>query len=452
MSYPRTYPTGTGDNKLDEKDWNAMKNRIDGFTPSGTFVSSYTYVVSTDGTDTYASNAFQTVYGGPDDAGSVDGGDAYAVINACISNIASTGSIFITAGVYTLTSGLVIDGKAISIYGEGPGASELRGSSTDVVLTIKNSPAFPNQHLTSVIRDISIMGAPTLAGGSRVAAKAVNLIDTKFITFQNVWMSWSNGEGLTIQDSILNCFINCQICFNVGAGVTVAYDDMVTTYQSFFACAINSNETMGVHLTNSATAFEFYGCDFEANVGTYQVYLYEAIQTLFYGCHFETENLGNTAHVGITGATTCSRFNNCYFSSGTIDADVIIQSQADNTTFRDCLFAVNRPNVSLNVAATDTCTLIGNSFGGSVTRLGGIMIAHDNTGLITEKQGYVTGTEQILTIAHGLSGVPTFVSCSFSNEDVTGWGWTANGTNLFVTVTGTDLGTYTTYWKAEYVL
>jgi parallel beta-helix repeat protein len=77
MSLPAKYPPA-----VTPANWNAMVDCVNGYTPSGTFISPYTYVISTDGTDYYASNAFQTIYGGPDDAGGVDGADCTAVLNA----------------------------------------------------------------------------------------------------------------------------------------------------------------------------------------------------------------------------------------------------------------------------------------------------------------------------------------------------------------------------------
>lgn len=107
MSYPRTYPTGTGDNKVDENDYNAIVNQLSGFSASGTFKSPYGFVVVEDGTDAYACNAYQVVYGGPSDSGAVDGGDWQAVIDAAFSNLTGGRDWYETVvivGDYTLAS------------------------------------------------------------------------------------------------------------------------------------------------------------------------------------------------------------------------------------------------------------------------------------------------------------------------------------------------------------
>jgi hypothetical protein len=65
-----------------------MVDRINGYTPSGTFISPYTFLISIDAEDyIHASNAFQTIYGGPDDAGEVDGTDPIAVIQAALDGL-----------------------------------------------------------------------------------------------------------------------------------------------------------------------------------------------------------------------------------------------------------------------------------------------------------------------------------------------------------------------------
>lgn len=98
MTIP-TYPTGTGTGKLNSTHANQIINAINGFSASGTFRAPYTFLVTTDGTDAYASNAFQTVYGGASDAGSVDGGDASAVIQAALDNLTAGRSWYETVAV-----------------------------------------------------------------------------------------------------------------------------------------------------------------------------------------------------------------------------------------------------------------------------------------------------------------------------------------------------------------
>lgn len=68
-----------------------FENWANGFTPTGVFSTANTYIFNFDGTDYSASNAYQLIYGGPDDAGEVDGADSVAVIQAVIDDLAATG-------------------------------------------------------------------------------------------------------------------------------------------------------------------------------------------------------------------------------------------------------------------------------------------------------------------------------------------------------------------------
>jgi hypothetical protein len=100
--------------------WNAwllsMQAFRDGFTTSGTFRSPYSYLIDFDGTDYHVVNAYQTVYGGPDDAGGVDGGDVNAVIQAMLDD-ASAIDVFFNPAVYPITADLVLPERFLSLRG-----------------------------------------------------------------------------------------------------------------------------------------------------------------------------------------------------------------------------------------------------------------------------------------------------------------------------------------------
>ncbi len=125
MSLPAKYPPA-----VTPANWNAMIDRVNGYTPSGTFVSPYTYVISTDDTYYYASNAFQIIYGGPDDAGGVDGTDPQAVFDACIASHKK--EIVFATGTYTLDLTFK-DTDSITIKGSNKNSVVING-----VLSIQN--------------------------------------------------------------------------------------------------------------------------------------------------------------------------------------------------------------------------------------------------------------------------------------------------------------------------
>jgi hypothetical protein len=104
--YPRKTTELRGDYLRGALDWNAMVEKarsiFDGFSPSGTFSTAnkiiFNYAVIESVTYYYASNAYQTIYGGPTSVGGVDGTDSAAVIQAAVT--AYTGSFYFKLGTY----------------------------------------------------------------------------------------------------------------------------------------------------------------------------------------------------------------------------------------------------------------------------------------------------------------------------------------------------------------
>jgi len=123
MSYPRSYPPSSG--RLGALDWNAMVDRVNGFTPSGVFVSPYSYCISFDGTDYYASNAFQTVYGGPSDEGGVDGADLAAVVQACLDDLTTGGYVQFGPGIFYTDDTFKMRYDNTRIGGSGVGVTKI---------------------------------------------------------------------------------------------------------------------------------------------------------------------------------------------------------------------------------------------------------------------------------------------------------------------------------------
>jgi hypothetical protein len=122
--------TTLGQHLIDE-DHDLLVDMYRGFSPVGTFVSPYTYVISKNivaGVTYYcASNAFQPVYGGATLAdhhnGGVDGVDGSAVIQACLD---------VGTGVSVFIKDLIVCNTALTIsYGGttllGAGESEYSG-------------------------------------------------------------------------------------------------------------------------------------------------------------------------------------------------------------------------------------------------------------------------------------------------------------------------------------
>jgi len=134
-----------------------MVDRINGYTSgTATFVNPTNYVISTDGTDYYANNAFHLVFGGPTDEGTVDGGDLLAVLVAAMG----TGNVKLsfTDGTFTadelITQVDLVDN--VEIEGAGIDATTIIQSKNDSLFEyIDDASPISNVY----IHDLTLQGS-----------------------------------------------------------------------------------------------------------------------------------------------------------------------------------------------------------------------------------------------------------------------------------------------------
>lgn len=225
MSYPREYPTSDG-TALAPEDWNAALSILAGFTPEGVFKSSYTFVIVTEnieGTDYYyACNAYQIVYGGPDDVGGKDGTDAKVVIQAALDASAGGGIIFIGEGTFTLSSNLLFSPthNDITLCGSGKGT------------VLQSSESLPAEQDAYVIR---IRGTSVDIRTKRVTIENLKVVGAEAnhhpihvywsdeCVIRNVWVV-DGEEGICILKSNRNEVSDCYIEDTGTAGVEVVSD------------------------------------------------------------------------------------------------------------------------------------------------------------------------------------------------------------------------------------
>jgi hypothetical protein len=124
MSYPRKSTTILAANDYcKEEDWDAMVDAANGMNIAAgvTIQYPYSFIVRNVGGvyDAISGNGALT-YGGSSDAGGIDGDDAAAVIQACVTALALTGGIiFIRKGTYNIGSTITVPSDGISFFGEG---------------------------------------------------------------------------------------------------------------------------------------------------------------------------------------------------------------------------------------------------------------------------------------------------------------------------------------------
>ena len=102
-----------------------VESFANGFTASGTFIAPPSYTIAYDGADYHACNAYQTLFGGPADAGGVDGGDCYDVVNAAIQAAitAGGGRVAFKAGVYPIDTQIIVNTQYPRLLIEGAGSN-----------------------------------------------------------------------------------------------------------------------------------------------------------------------------------------------------------------------------------------------------------------------------------------------------------------------------------------
>jgi hypothetical protein len=103
-----------------EPTWKNLADNIDPLPVQAIFDSPTNFVISFDGTYSYADNSVETVYGGPGNAGGVDGTNQAAVIQAAINHDSDPAHILIKDVMTNLTSGLIIN-KNMELQCSAPG-------------------------------------------------------------------------------------------------------------------------------------------------------------------------------------------------------------------------------------------------------------------------------------------------------------------------------------------
>jgi hypothetical protein len=162
-----------------DSDWDDLKAFSDGFTPAGIFKSLAKFVISTDGTDIYASNAFQTIYGGSGDTGGVEGddADATAIFQQVIDdvNAAGGGLIFVAEGTYSFNitgagNPLVDQKDTVKMIGAGIDATIFKAIGTMPVGGLSLWKMRANTSLCNLTVDMNQAGLTWLADAAYGAA------------------------------------------------------------------------------------------------------------------------------------------------------------------------------------------------------------------------------------------------------------------------------------------
>jgi hypothetical protein len=214
---------------LKDEDHDLLIDMYRGFTPSGTFISPYSYLISktTDGGIDYycASNAYQPIYGGSTLAdhhnGGVDGANAAAVIQAAIDGAYATngGGIFFRNAVYNCTA-LLHGHNNVCLYGETRGSFDdftdgavlqYSGAAVGVFLDFEDCRYFSIENLKAYNTGAATVGL-RIGGAHNDAAKSKathvrNIVIDSFPT--GILGSAVGPDNLSYYDVFIG---NCTTC------------------------------------------------------------------------------------------------------------------------------------------------------------------------------------------------------------------------------------------------
>jgi hypothetical protein len=162
-AYPHEYPSPINGGAIVPEDWNEMVRQVKGFTPTGTFIPSYDYLVTEQLVDAilycYAVDAKSILFGGPDDIGGVSGLDSAAVLNAVLAteDLLGLGPEVYIKGQINCDSVVEANLGGTALFSNGKGkltfsgthGLSLWGSSQLINLTIENvvTGSYPHTHI-----------------------------------------------------------------------------------------------------------------------------------------------------------------------------------------------------------------------------------------------------------------------------------------------------------------
>ena len=378
------------------------------------------------------------------------GTDATTVIQYCIDQLTSGGSICCKAGVYTLTSpGIKIKAKGTDFYGSSMTRTrfELADSSDCNMITVEAAATDCHLH------DFRMHGNTTnQASGSGIYTESENFLNLHLnniyvLYCKDYGIHWQGGDGAAYDVYVEYCdsyswyitnkrntFTACSSWLSAKHGFYCADDGNTftncITYSNtwdgirFFQC-IDCTWTGGINALNTHNGFSFYGAKNIVVMGA-----------VLYDIGTATNNLYDVFYLDASGGIDCTDNTviGCQVHSTHANKPKYIIHEVDiNQT--DNLYALN--------TAADWVTAFKNSTSAS--------IFHKNMGYLNEAQGVTGNVADGGTFAHGLAATPTgcIISPSVSGElvSVTGLG-AANVTVAIKTHAGAAGTAQPLYWRA----
>lgn len=238
------------------------------------------------------------------------------------------GEIFIPAGLYSLTSGVVISKPNVTLRGEGT-SSVLRSSMANPtfdLITVDGSVATADRFR---LLNVQLDGRAAQAGNySALVLKGTSSAPLLRCVLENVILVNAAKHGLHLQYVRRLSATNCEVtgCKNDGLRIENA------RLLLFMGCWFQSNVGRGAYVTGTAITLTFLGCTFMSNKGGALPSQANALDVdvvtsppesasaaiAVIACHFEHADTSQqaTQFVRLSGAVASS-VNGCFFQGRT---------------------------------------------------------------------------------------------------------------------------------------
>ncbi len=352
-------------------DWAAFSADLGANLAQGTLKMPYSFLIYKSGSDYYATDGSKTVYGGADDAGSVDGADFSAVFNACMVavNAAGGGSIFLTAGSFTATSQLTLLSR-VNVVGAGIQLTIINFD--DTFTCFKSEGVLGGVKTCIQLCNFTVAGTNTGTAGvgielnytysnttiDNVSVKNVGGVGVKLTACYAINISWievseCNDFGLLVYSShgaLINAHVyDCGLSAPNNPNIAL-YDcsrtEIKGTCEGWHSTLLLINSYLGgVPEVNRVSMY------FE---GSGRVQVSGGRKIVFDACRFLASTTGGgsaTRGLVLAGNTTSTSIINCLFRGFTTSNVWISEATVLRTELRDC---ENFDGLFLDDDGTDT--------------------------------------------------------------------------------------------------
>lgn len=472
-TYPRTYAqaTAVGDH-LNEYDWDALVAGVNGTTVTGARAYPFSYMIRVNGADYEAiDSAHNVVYGGPDDAGSVDGADFAAVAQACINAVGSTGGkIYIKNGSYSYATAIT-SAYPVWIEGENQYSTVLTYTGTGIGLSLKTT--------VSPLQGAGVSNLTLYCSnvGADYALELCYIVNAKNNGFRNLVLKTAGQVAVHLDScwdiSFSDCYIEGDFACVLAEMSAGPYRcDAVRFFNTRFQI-ITGGAGSYAYKQILGTSPNFFGCTISAvKASSTGVWLAGVVGGGWYGGYFE--NCLNGFYTVTDTAVHQERFTAIGPYVYNVTYPVYLDTASDNNRYEQF---ENYGGFTATVYCATGCwgNIMGEGFSSTSSDGAGVstltfLSKNASGGLKFESPGDISFTDRnsgsfttdaanYIGINHGLGGTPTCIlvtlnDISYLTGQVTPWISTKNATSFVIEFVGLDgngkTGNWTGFWYAEY--